>query len=208
MDEFTISLRLTVRRASVGPMDNNAYFLVPESGAGVLIDAAADPDALTELVGDVPVSTIVTTHRHHDHIQALAPMVRTTGAVAIAGRPDADAIALATGVRIESVWSGDTIDFGDLQLGVIGLVGHTPGSITLVADLPGAPVHLFTGDALFPGGVGRTTSPQDFTDLFEGVFSEIFDRFDDDTVVHPGHGVPTTLGAERPHLADWRARGW
>jgi glyoxylase-like metal-dependent hydrolase (beta-lactamase superfamily II) len=68
--------------------------------------------------------------------------------------------------------------------------------------------HLFTGDSLFPGGPGRTTSPQDFAGLMDDLEAKVFGRFDDATVVHPGHGDDTTLGAERPQLAEWRARGW
>jgi len=94
-----------------------------------------------------------------------------------------------------------------IRVEVIGLVGHTPGSITLAYRGAG-PTHLFTGDSLFPGGPGRTTNPRDFASLMEDLETKIFGRFDDDTVVHPGHGDDTTLGAERPHLAEWRARGW
>ena len=90
---------------------------------------------------------------------------------------------------------------------MIGLVGHTPGSITL-CYVGGDRTHLFTGDSLFPGGPGKTTSPADFASLLNDLETKIFDRFDDNTVVHPGHGDDTTLGAERAHLAEWRKRGW
>ena len=90
---------------------------------------------------------------------------------------------------------------------VIGLVGHTPGSITL-AYAADDTTHLFTGDSLFPGGPGKTNSPADFASLIDDLETKIFGRFDDDTVVHPGHGDDTTLGAERPHLEEWRSRGW
>ena len=62
--------------------------------------------------------------------------------------------------------------------------------------------------SLFPGGVGKTWAPEDFTQLIDDVESKVFDRFDDDTHVYPGHGSDTTLGAERPHLSEWRERGW
>jgi glyoxylase-like metal-dependent hydrolase (beta-lactamase superfamily II) len=105
------------------------------------------------------------------------------------------------------VWDGDQIELGAERLEVIGLVGHTPGSITLCYVGAGR-THLFTGDSLFPGGPGKTTSPADFASLLNDLETKIFDRFDDNTVVHPGHGDDTTLGAERPHLAEWRKRGW
>lgn len=192
----------------VGTMGNNAYLLT-DAGEGLLIDAASDPVALLALIGDTPVRAIVTTHRHHDHIGALKAVAEHTGARLIAGEPDAAAIESAAGVVIDRrVWDGDTVRVGTVELNVIGLVGHTPGSIALIHSPADGPAHVFSGDALFPGGVGKTHSAADFESLFEGVTTKIFDRLGDDTVVHPGHGDPTTLGHERPHLAEWRARGW
>ena len=192
----------------VGTMGNNAYLLT-DAGEGLLIDAASDPVALLALIGDTPVRAIVTTHRHHDHIGALKAVAEHTGARLIAGEPDAPAIESAAGVVIDRrVWDGDTVRVGTVELDVIGLVGHTPGSIALIHSPADGPAHVFSGDALFPGGVGKTHSAADFESLFEGVTTKIFDRLGDDTVVHPGHGDPTTLGHERPHLAEWRARGW
>ena len=199
---------MELRATSVGPMDNNAYLLV-DSGQGLLVDAAADPLALLALIGDTPVAAIVTTHRHLDHLGALADVARHTGARLVAGVPDADAIESAAGVRIDDrVWTTDTVHVGTLTLEVVGLVGHTPGSIALVVHQPGQPVQVFTGDSLFPGGLGRTWSSDDFATLYADVTTRLFDRFADDTVVWPGHGQPTTPGVERPHLPLWRARGW
>jgi glyoxylase-like metal-dependent hydrolase (beta-lactamase superfamily II) len=97
---------------------------------------------------------------------------------------------------------------GDVELTARHLVGHTPGSIALVYDDPTGAPHLFTGDCLFPGGVGRTTSPEAFASLYGGVVAKLFDALPDETWVYPGHGDDTTLGAERPQLEEWRARGW
>lgn len=192
----------------VGPMDNNVW-LVTEGEEGLLIDAAADPLAILDLMGDTPVTHLVTTHAHHDHIGALADVAHHCGARLVAGAPDADAIEAATGVRIDDrVWDGDTFALGDLTVSVIGLVGHTPGSVALAIAPPDSPVQLFTGDSLFPGGVGRTAGPREFASLIDEVTSKIFDRFDDATQVHPGHAASTTLGAERPHLEEWSERGW
>ena len=91
---------------------------------------------------------------------------------------------------------------------MIHLVGHTPGSIALVYDDPDGEPHVFTGDCLFPGGVGRTTSPEDFSSLYEGVVEKLFGRLPDETWVYPGHGNDTTIGRERPDLPAWRERGW
>jgi glyoxylase-like metal-dependent hydrolase (beta-lactamase superfamily II) len=203
-----LSASVTMTKISVGPMDNNAYLLQSAGGATVLIDAANDSSRLLKIIGDGPLDTIVTTHRHGDHWQGLAAVAEATGARLVAGRPDVDAIAQGAGVdRLVGVWDGDEIELGQESLSVIGLVGHTPGSITL-AYASGGPTHLFTGDSLFPGGPGRTTSPENFASLMADLESKVFARFDDSTLVHPGHGDDTTLGAERPHLGEWRARGW
>jgi glyoxylase-like metal-dependent hydrolase (beta-lactamase superfamily II) len=203
---------LEIRAASVGPMDNNAYLLTSRSdGAQLLIDAADDPDRLLALVdeGTGRLDLVVTTHRHPDHHRALASLVAVSGARVAAGADDAEAITEATGVPIaQRLHDGDPITIGRVTLQVIALRGHTPGSVALAYAGADGPAHLFTGDSLFPGGVGATTSPEAFTQLYDDVVARLFDRFADDTVVHPGHGLGTTLGAERPHLAQWRARGW
>ena len=205
---LTLSPTISLIKVSVGPMDNNAYFLLPAGRPGVLVDAANDARRLSQTVSDQPVATIVTTHQHHDHWQALSAVAAKTGAALVAGRPDVGAIEQGARVSgVTGVWDGDQVDLGAESLEVIGLVGHTPGSIAL-AYAGGSVVHLFTGDSLFPGGPGRTTSPADFTSLMDDLEAKIFGRFDDDTVVHPGHGDDTTLGAERAQVGSWRARGW
>jgi glyoxylase-like metal-dependent hydrolase (beta-lactamase superfamily II) len=188
-------------------MDNNAYLLTHGNDA-LLIDAAAEPDVLLQLIDGLNLVGVVTTHRHHDHIGALAEVVAATGAPAYAGRPDAAAITEATGVACREVWDGDVIELGSLRLQVIGLVGHTPGSITIALTPADGPVRLFTGDSLFPGGVGKTWRPADFVTLLADVQAKLFEAYADDTIVHPGHGADTTLGVERPQLDEWRARGW
>ena len=203
-----LSTSVTMTKISVGPMDNNAYLLQSGTGATVLIDAANDSDRLLKLINDQPLTTIVTTHRHGDHWHGLAAVAEATGARLVAGRPDVDAITQGAKVHgLVGVWDGDEVELGDESLAVIGLVGHTPGSITL-AYAGGGTTHLFTGDSLFPGGPGKTRSPQDFTSLMDDLEAKIFGRFDDAAVVHPGHGDDTTLGVERPRLGEWRQRGW
>lgn len=199
---------MEITSTAVGRLKANAYLLVAD-GQALLIDAGAEPDALADLIGDADVRTIVTTHRHDDHIGALTELWTRTKARLVAGELDAAAIEDATGVRLDDrVWDGDVVRLGSIELDVIGLVGHTPGSIALAYSPADGPTQLFTGDSLFPGGVGKTASPADFDLLLGDVTAKLFDRYDDDTIVHPGHGEPTTLGAERPHLDEWRARRW
>jgi glyoxylase-like metal-dependent hydrolase (beta-lactamase superfamily II) len=196
---------LTVTKIAVGPMDNNAYLLRDTStGQAILIDAANEAVRLIELIGDTPVSAIVTTHQHGDHWQALAEVHKHTGAETVAHPADADGIPVQTSHLVQD---GDVLTFGDASVSFIHLRGHTPGSIAVLYDAGGAP-HLFTGDSLFPGGVGKTSSPANFTSLINDVSERIFDRLPDATWVYPGHGADTTLGTERPALGEWRQRGW
>jgi glyoxylase-like metal-dependent hydrolase (beta-lactamase superfamily II) len=200
----------SIVKTSVGPMDNNAYLVTcSATGETLLIDAANDADTLIELVRTYApkVSLIVTSHQHFDHWQALEAVVRATGAPTAAHELDADPLPVTPDRLLAG---GDTIQIGELTFDVIHLRGHTPGSVALALDgaAAGGITQLFTGDCLFPGGVGKTWQPGDFEQLIEDVSTRVFDRFGDDTVVYPGHGDDTTLGAERPHLAEWRERGW
>jgi glyoxylase-like metal-dependent hydrolase (beta-lactamase superfamily II) len=187
-------------------MDNNAYLLrCRRSGEQLLIDAANDAPRLLSLVGDAGLATVVTTHQHWDHHEALAEVVEATGAVSVAH--EADAVPLPVVMR--TVTDGDTIRVGECDLEVIHLVGHTPGSVALLYRDPTGHPHLFTGDSLFPGGIGNTQGdPERFTTLIDDVETKLFGRLPDDTWFYPGHGDDGTLGAERPALAEWRARGW
>jgi glyoxylase-like metal-dependent hydrolase (beta-lactamase superfamily II) len=198
---------LMITKVAVGPMDNNAYLLrCRRTDEQVLIDAANDAHTLLNLIGDDGIARVVTTHRHQDHWQALAEVVARTSATTVAGRYDADAIPVPTD---ELVDDGDTIPVGRCTLKVIHLVGHTPGSIALLYDDPAGAPHLFTGDSLFPGGVGNTQGDAArFTSLINDVETKLFNQLPDETWVYPGHGADTTLGDERPSLPEWRARGW
>jgi glyoxylase-like metal-dependent hydrolase (beta-lactamase superfamily II) len=199
---------LTIAKLAVGPMNNNAYLLrCTQTQEGLLIDAANEADRLRELIvlDGPPVSAILTTHRHGDHWQALAETVEAAGAAVYAGEPDADELPVAVDERLDH---GQTITVGDVSLDILALRGHTPGSIAVLYHDPEGVAHLFTGDSLFPGGPGRTTSPQDFTSLMDDLESRVFGTLDDETWFYPGHGNDSTLGAERPHLEEWRERGW
>jgi glyoxylase-like metal-dependent hydrolase (beta-lactamase superfamily II) len=200
----------SIVKASVGPMDNNAYLITcSQTGETLLIDAANDAPILLDLVERyAPTLTlIVTSHQHQDHWQALAEVVQATGAPTAAHRLDAEPLPV-TPDRI--LGDGDTIRVGELTFDVIHLQGHTEGSVALALSGPAAgdAVQLFTGDCLFPGGVGKTGKAGDFERLLGGVTTKVFDVYPDSTVVYPGHGDDTTLGSERPHLDEWKQRGW
>lgn len=201
---------VTIAKRSVGQMDNNAYLLTDTStGRQLLVDAAQDGPVLLSWVDTSALDVVVTTHRHHDHIGALTDVATATSARLASGRADADAIEEATGVTIDDrLADGDRLRFGDSALTAITVVGHTPGSVTLAFTDGDGRTHLLTGDSLFPGGVGRTAGQSEFASLLGDVTSKLFDVFPDDTWVYPGHGADTSLGVERPALAEWKARGW
>ncbi|WP_016907138.1 MBL fold metallo-hydrolase [Streptomyces xiaopingdaonensis] len=199
--------QLMISKVAVGPMENNAYLLrCRTTGEQVLIDAANEPGTLLSLIGDDGIRAVLTTHRHGDHWQALEPVVQATGARTYAGRHDAEGIPVHTDVLLDD---GDVVQIGEIQLTARHLVGHTPGSIALVYDDPHGHPHLFTGDCLFPGGVGNTFGDADaFVRLLDDVEVKLFEQLPDETWVYPGHGNDTTLGAERPNVEEWRRRGW
>lgn len=201
---------VSIIKMSVGPMDNNVYLVTCAStGESLLIDAANDPGLLVNLVGEhaPKLALIITTHQHFDHWQALAAVAEATGAPTAAHELDAEPLPIPPERLLAG---GDVIELGDLVFDVIHLRGHTVGSVALALRPAGerTAVQLFTGDCLFPGGVGKTWEPGAFEELLDDVTSRVFDVYGDDTVVYPGHGDDTTLGAERPHLAQWRERGW
>lgn len=201
---------VSIIKMSVGPMDNNAYLVTcAKTGESLLIDAANDPDLLVKLVEEQApkLAMIITTHQHFDHWQALEAVAGATGAPTAAHELDAEPLPIPPERFLAG---GDVLELGELVFDVIHLRGHTPGSVALALRPAGerTAVQLFTGDCLFPGGPGRTTNPEEFDSLMTGLENEVFGVYGDDTVVYPGHGDDTTLGEERPRLAEWRERGW
>lgn len=200
----------SIVKVSVGPMDNNAYLVTcAKTGETLLIDAANDAAVLLELIERYAPSLalIVTSHQHPDHWMALSDVVEGTGAPTASHQLDAGPLPVKPDRLLAD---GDTVRVGELSFDVVHLRGHTPGSVALALRGPaaGAAVQLFTGDCLFPGGVGKTWAEGDFEQLLGDVSSRVFDVFEDSTIVYPGHGDDTTLAAERPHLDEWRDRGW
>jgi glyoxylase-like metal-dependent hydrolase (beta-lactamase superfamily II) len=201
-------------KLSVSDMDNNVYLVrCTATGERLLVDAADDAGRILALLDDDArdggrgLGQVLTTHRHADHHRALAQVARATGARTLAGAEDADHLPVAVDERLAD---GDVVRVGDLVLDVIALRGHTPGSVALALTAAGDRPRtvILTGDSLFPGGPGKTASPQDFGSLMDDLVARVFDLYDDEAVVLPGHGDNTWLGAERPHLDEWRARGW
>jgi len=194
---------LTITKVATNPFNNNCYLLTSH-GDTLLIDAAGDPEVLLSLLGEGNLVGIVETHGHWDHWQALVDVVKATGAPVLATAADAPDLPVPVD---RFLTEGDVVTVGSCELTAITLVGHTAGSLALHYEPDGG--HLFTGDSLFPGGVGNTEQdPKRFARLFQDVTTKLFDRLPDSTWVYPGHGADTTIGAERPHLDEWLSRGW
>ncbi|MFC4338139.1 MBL fold metallo-hydrolase [Salininema proteolyticum] len=195
---------LRITKFSVSAMDNNCYLLEDRgTGKKILIDAAANAERILEVTG-TDLEAVITTHRHWDHVRALQQVIEATGAESYAHPDDAPEVPVVT----KSVTDGQRITLGSCDLQIIHLVGHTPGSIAVKYDDPEGFSHIWSGDSLFPGGVGKTDGPENFTSLVDDVEEKIFNLSTDGTTVYPGHGDDTTIGKERPHLYEWRKRGW
>jgi glyoxylase-like metal-dependent hydrolase (beta-lactamase superfamily II) len=192
-----------VHKVVVGPYDNNVFVVrCIRSGEAVLIDAANEHEQLLELCTRLGVRRVLETHGHWDHIQAV-PAMREAGYEVAVTAADAPMLKeVGYDVLIDDT---EVIEFGHLRLHAIHNPGHTPGSISF--QLHGTPL-LFTGDTLFPGGPGNTSfEGGDFTTIITSISTRLF-TFPPDTIVLPGHGLDTTIGAERPHLQEWVDRGW
>ena len=198
---------LRITKVCTPPFTNNCYLLrCTATGDTLLVDAAGDAPRLLELVGDGRLVAVLETHGHWDHQQALAEVVAATGADVLAHADDAADLPVPV---TRSVDDGDEVEVGAVRLQVVHLLGHTPGSVALVYRGDPERPHLWSGDSLFPGGVGNTDKdPARFATLIDDVERKVFGPLPDETWVYPGHGADTTLGAERPSLPQWRARGW
>ena len=194
--------RTEVHRLVVGPMDNNVFVIrCRESGEAVLLDAANEHERLLELCEALDVRTVLETHGHWDHIQAV-PAIRDAGYRVGITAEDAEMLPSYDYLLEDQ----SVIDIGRLRIHTHHTPGHTPGSMSFSVE--GTPL-LFTGDTLFPGGPGATGfDGGDFETILHSIEDRMFRVFDADTLVLPGHGDDTTIGAEAPALDEWAARGW
>jgi glyoxylase-like metal-dependent hydrolase (beta-lactamase superfamily II) len=198
---------LRITKVMTPPFENCCYLLrCTATGATLLVDAAGDAPLLLSLVGDGQLVGVVETHSHWDHVQALAEVKDATGAPVLAHAEDAPELPVPADQLLSD---GDVVRVGEAALTAVHLRGHTPGSVALLYEGDPERPHLWTGDSLFPGGPGNTDKdPVRFGSLMDDLEAKVFGRLPDGTWVYPGHGGDTTLGAERPSLPEWRARGW
>jgi glyoxylase-like metal-dependent hydrolase (beta-lactamase superfamily II) len=207
-----------VRRLELGPLETNCWVVADDlGGPALVIDPAGDAGAILEAVEERTVAAIVLTHKHFDHIGGVRDLIAATGAPLLAHERDAGDLSDpgTTGGAMFGIdftapapdrvlADGNVVEAGALRAIVLHTPGHTPGGICLfVEDPAGAAPHLFSGDTLFAGSVGRT----DFAggsarDLAQSIASKLA-TLPAETLVHPGHGPDTTIGRERRVNPFW-----
>jgi glyoxylase-like metal-dependent hydrolase (beta-lactamase superfamily II) len=185
-------------------VENNVW-LVGDDDEVLVVDAAHDAAAILAAVGSRRVVAVVCTHGHNDHVNAVRELGAATGAAASLHpldrvlwdqtQPDPPGAELS---------DGQVLAVGDVELTVLHTPGHTPGACCLHAPALGV---VLSGDTLFSGGPGATgRSFSDFPTIVESIRTRLL-VLPPSTVVLTGHGDPTTVGAEAPHLQEWLDRG-
>jgi hydroxyacylglutathione hydrolase len=203
---------MRITRLILGPLETNCWVVCDDiGGPAVVIDPAEDVDRIMAEVGDRCVEAVILTHGHFDHLGAVTALLARTGAPLLMHPDDAESISTASGTGGAAfgfdvsasppdrlLADGEVFDPGGLRLNVLHTPGHTPGGICLFAEgASGQAPHLFSGDTLFAGSVGRTDFPGGDGRALSQSIAEKLAPLPPETVVHPGHGPDTTIGRER-----------
>ncbi|MFN8133145.1 MAG: MBL fold metallo-hydrolase [Solirubrobacteraceae bacterium] len=209
---------MDVRMFTVGPVQENCFLVRPDgSDRAVLVDPGEEADRLLGAIDTLGVGldAILLTHTHFDHVGAVAPVAKATGAPVYC--PELEVPVLADIMRYvpwpefgpfesyeadETVAGGERLELAGLEIDVLFVPGHSPGHVAY--SIP-AEAALFSGDVLFQGSVGRTDLPGGDWPTLAASIQSLLDTLPDETRVHPGHMGQTTLGAERatnPFLRD------
>jgi glyoxylase-like metal-dependent hydrolase (beta-lactamase superfamily II) len=180
---------IQIERLSLGPFGTNSYLLIcQKTGASVIVDAPGDAEKVLKLLEGTHPKYILMTHNHMDHVDALAALKSALNVPLAAHEDDAGSLPVKPEQFLND---GDTISFGEIQLKVLHTPGHTPGSLCFLTGS-----YLISGDTIFPGGPGKTWSPDDFKKIVESLTNKIF-TLPDETQVYPGHGDATVLKKEK-----------
>ena len=198
MEEYNEGLLRLVKDGPMGAFGNNAYLVQNrETGETLFVDAPDGAERLLVALAGGEVTQIAVTHSHPDHWQSIDAVKAATGAPVACHEADRAAYREVVDATLDD---GDEIALGDLRVRVIHTPGHTPGSICLLAG-----TRLITGDALFPGGPGRTNNPADLRQSIESITTRLF-TLPDETVVHPGHGDDGLIGDSKREYAVFASK--
>ena len=187
-----------ITKINMGPYNNNGYILTcPETNEGIIVDTPAEPEKLLAAVGDVKITSILITHKHQDHLLGFDEITGAIQAPVGIGLNDVDGLPRNADLALKE---GDVIKFGNRQLQILDTPGHTEGGVCFLIGN-----HLFSGDTLFPGGPGRTRSPELLLQVIDSITRKLL-VLPDDTAVYPGHGLDTTIGEARLDYQDFASR--
>ena len=189
---------LKITKINMGPYNNNGYIVVcPETNEGIIIDTPAEPEKLLSEIGNVEIKAILITHGHQDHLLGFDEIKSQVGALVGAGEDDAHLLPTPPSIGLRD---GATIKFGNRTIHALSTPGHTDGSTCFLVGK-----HLFSGDTLFPGGPGKSRSPEAFRQVLDSITNKLL-SLPDDTAVYPGHGDDTTIGQARQEYQDFASR--
>ncbi len=180
---------LKITKINMGPYNNNGYIVIcPETNEGVIIDTPAEPEKLLGAIGDVQIKSILITHKHQDHLLGFDEITAAVQVPVGIGTDDADGLPRPPQLDLKD---GMVIKFGNQEMTVLDTPGHTEGATCFLIGK-----HLFSGDTLFPGGPGKTRSPEALQQVIDSITKKLL-VLPDDTAVYPGHGDDTTIGKAR-----------
>ena len=189
---------IRIHKIKCGPYDNNAYLLVsPDTNDSIIIDTPADPAELVRAAEATNVKAILITHNHLDHIQGFTEVTSAIASPVGIGAADAGALPRPPDLVLRD---GDEITAGAVVLKAVSTPGHTPGSTCFVVGN-----RLFSGDTLFPGGPGRTRSPEDLSEIIDSIKQKLF-VLGDDFVFYPGHGDDGDIKTARREYAVFESK--
>jgi glyoxylase-like metal-dependent hydrolase (beta-lactamase superfamily II) len=189
---------IKITKINMGPYNNNGYIVVcPETNEGIIIDTPAEPEKLLSEIGNVDIKAILITHGHQDHLLGFAEITGKVGAVVGAGVDDIDLLPTPPDLGLRD---GAVVQFGKRSILALSTPGHTPGSTCFLVGK-----HLFSGDTLFPGGPGKSRSPQAFRQEINSITRKLL-VLPDETAVYPGHGDDTTIGIARAEYQSFASR--